>query len=273
MTNIPSRSDFFGGLEIARSSASSGSRRCKYAVYDLEGHFVRCGRCDGCVRNHVHHWSGRAGAEAFWVGNTRFVTLTFRDENLLDAGRHVDCIKRFMERLRYRYGPVKRIGSFEYGSKTGRPHLHLLLFSRSIIDIPLNVSTDFEVWPHGTSYWQVPRTIAGSVGYQVKYALKEGSLWLRPSNGLGKPYLLNYAAAQARHRGLLITPRGLVYTVPGVRKVSRDTWSSEPGLWRYSIPQSHPYAREMVEVYVRAYLEHHGKEPEFDQFRRISADY
>lgn len=90
---------------------------------------VPCGTCIGCIKAHAQSWAFRCHLEATRHPNNAFVTLTFDDEHLpftLDWRRDG---APFLKSLRQKAaGPIRFFASGEYGSRTHRPHYHLLLF-------------------------------------------------------------------------------------------------------------------------------------------------
>jgi len=91
---------------------------------------VSCGRCMPCRITKRGRWTARMLLEAKTHEENCFVTLTYDPENLPLDGKITkrDC-QLFLKRLRRSY--PDRISYFlcgEYGSKTKRPHYHLILF-------------------------------------------------------------------------------------------------------------------------------------------------
>lgn len=97
-----------------------------------------CGQCVGCRLEHARQWAVRCVHESKLHDTNCFLTLTYRDADLPDDGsldkRHLQL---FMKRLRKMfvkgkpaYGKgIRFFGAGEYGSISGRPHYHLLLFN------------------------------------------------------------------------------------------------------------------------------------------------
>ena len=105
---------------------------------------VPCGKCIACRINRQVDWSVRLLEESKVWDNTKFITLTYSDENLprnvntetgevlatLDKGKVQKVIKQvraeiYPERIRYFV-----LG--EYGPATFRPHYHMFLFSNGV---------------------------------------------------------------------------------------------------------------------------------------------
>lgn len=100
------------------------------------GIFLPCGQCLPCRINRRREWTFRIMAEATDYEHSSFCTLTYDDEHLpkflaadgnpqdtLDS-RHLQLLlKRVRRRQQFRF-----FGVGEYGTKTGRPHYHLILF-------------------------------------------------------------------------------------------------------------------------------------------------
>lgn len=101
-----------------------------------------CGQCLACRINRRRVWTLRLILENFYHEKASFVTLTYNDENLPYSLKGVPClckrdIQLFLKRLRKRFGEVKlryyAVG--EYGTRTRRPHYHLLIFGLSPFDL------------------------------------------------------------------------------------------------------------------------------------------
>lgn len=212
----------------------------------INGNFVRCGKvsCDHCKSVKRKYWLGRLAAEAFTADAVRFVTLTYNEKSLdaraksLDPEHFKDYSKVRRKKWNFRHFSVG-----EYGDANGRPHWHSLQFYYGEIpDDILGFSTENYGWAKGNSEYELPRSIAGTVAYIYDYVDKGGKQ-LRPSPGIGKRYLLNYARHLARNGHRLTNDYGIRYTVPNARK-------STGGLWSYQIPNGHPWAAEMADHYI-----------------------
>lgn len=105
--------------------------------YPLE---LPCGRCIGCRSDRARAWSIRIGHEAQLYDENVFVTLTYDDASLpasrsLEYGDFSGFMKRLRKRLRGRCQspdgrfPIRFFVAGEYGSRTGRPHWHAVLFN------------------------------------------------------------------------------------------------------------------------------------------------
>lgn len=102
---------------------------------------VPCGRCVGCERDNAKRWCQRMVHEAklYELGyGSCMVTLTYDDKHVPTNKHGCMTLKKihlqnFVKRLRYYY-PERKIRYFgcgEYGSKTERPHYHIVLFNIS----------------------------------------------------------------------------------------------------------------------------------------------
>lgn len=116
------------------------------------------------------HWYN-AGAEA------SFITLTYTDEEIARIVREHNCdtlvlrdLQLFMKRLRKQTGAgVRFYGVGEYGSRTNRPHYHVLLFNRGFADKKFYKNSDSgEPLYHSLSLdslWGHGRTVVGGVSF------------------------------------------------------------------------------------------------------------
>lgn len=161
------------------------------------GHLVPCGKCPKCRARRTSNWSFRLQEHDKIVTNSHFITLTYATEHVpITPNGFMTINKRdcqlFMKRLRK--GNSKQLKYYlcgEYGSKTNRPHYHLILFNAEIDTIQ-------NAWQLGSvHYGQVS---GASVGYTLKYINKLGKIPIHRnddrvpefqlmSKGLGANYL------------------------------------------------------------------------------------
>lgn len=97
---------------------------------------VPCGKCIFCRDKKAKEWAFRAVCEnTSSTSQPLFVTLTYNPKHLPSCGVFKEEIQLFMKRLRMnltRKGIEHNIRYFacsEYGSKSGRPHYHLILWN------------------------------------------------------------------------------------------------------------------------------------------------
>lgn len=95
-------------------------------------HKVACGRCTNCRINKKREWKGRLLLEAAHsTVEGSFITLTYNDQHLPKNGSvSVREAQLYIKRLRHFLGGGMRyflVG--EYGTKSWRPHYHILLFN------------------------------------------------------------------------------------------------------------------------------------------------
>lgn len=144
---------------------------------------IPCGQCAGCRLDYARNWSVRCMLESLQYEHNYFVTLTYDDEHLskenivsyvpcnLDTGEVITTsdgdiilshsatlvkahLTQFMKSLReyfqrvYNHTGIRFFACGEYGSKTMRPHFHLILFNCPIPDLEL-YKTNFQ----GDTYW------------------------------------------------------------------------------------------------------------------------
>lgn len=183
---------------------------------------VPCGRCMGCRLERSRQWALRCVHEASQHEHNQFLTLTYRDEELVLGNyrptlypRHLEL---FWKRLRKEYGNVRYFACGEYGEQFGRPHYHACVFGLDIKDKKLYsikggnriYSSDSidRIWSHGDcrigdvtfeSAAYVARYIcAKQLGESAKFYDEEGiepefaRMSRRP--GIGLPWLERFSA-------------------------------------------------------------------------------
>ncbi len=178
-------------------------------VKQADGSFadVPCGRCGFCLSNRRKEWSFRLQKEMRYHESCAFITLTYSDSNIrfLDDINTTtgECrtypvldkqdLRKFFKRLRkeqkfYTDTKIKYYAVGEYGSKSGRPHYHAIVFG---IDHRIDLD---KVWKLGhTDKGDVNKD---SIDYITKYCVNrfEQKHFLVPpfssiSNGIGLRHL------------------------------------------------------------------------------------
>lgn len=158
---------------------------------------VPCGKCPECTARRASHWSFRLMQEHKVSMSAQFVTLTYDTKYVPISPRGFMTLNRrdvqlFMKRLRKdNTNKLKYYCVGEYGSKTWRPHYHMLLFNA-------NIETIQAAWFQGQIHYG--EVTPASVGYTLKYMCKPTRIPQHQnddreperalmSKGLGKSYL------------------------------------------------------------------------------------
>lgn len=174
-----------------------------------------CHRCLECRLKYSNDWAVRISLELKTRPlNNWFITFTYSDDNLTRNEKGLPILnyrdfQLFMKKLRKKYSDLKYLVAGEYGSKSGRPHYHALIFNLPLKDLKLTG----EVNHQGDRYyfskeidnlWNKGMSVIGELnyktaGYTTRYALKKlkqydyKELGIPPeklliSNGIGKDY-------------------------------------------------------------------------------------
>lgn len=101
----------------------------------IEGIPFPCGQCLPCRINRRRVWTLRLMLELYFHRHASFITLTYDDSclPLTDTGVPIVCkrdFQLFMKRLRKKFHPqkIRFFACGEYGTKSGRPHYHAILY-------------------------------------------------------------------------------------------------------------------------------------------------
>lgn len=217
----------------------------------LDGQKLPCGHCVKCKAKRRRDWSFRLGVEQRYSHTSYFITLTYADEKLprcrgvpslnkldyqkflkrlrkrqLEKFIELENLKRFQPILnkrlynklvnlkaKKRMPKIRYYGVGEYGTKTRRPHYHILLFNLypslkielgdvwklGRIDVgkvePRSISYCLKYMDkqrHGKKDWRNPpfatMSTKPAIGYQYillneKYHIKNETLSVRTHNG------------------------------------------------------------------------------------------
>lgn len=149
-----------------------------------------CGKCPECQKDYYTQWATRGSRELARWDSSVFITLTYDDEHLPEQGslNKKDC-QDFIKRLKKRFrsnkkNPIRQIYCGEYGSKTLRPHYHVILFNCDFEDRkPWRLTEQGkqvytsrvlnDLWGNGNAEFGYAEP--GSVAYLFKYILKKKS--------------------------------------------------------------------------------------------------
>lgn len=104
-----------------------------------------------------------------------FVTLTYDQYFVPKDGVEKEHVQLFMKRLRKNYGErkIRYFAVGEYGTKTGRPHYHLLLFSGGEIEESVDRSwRDRDGRAYGITH--IGKVSTASIQYCTKYVIQRG---------------------------------------------------------------------------------------------------
>lgn len=125
-----------------------------------------CGQCMPCRINRKRLWVSRIMLEAMCHGDSLFVTLTYDNdhlpENLSVSKKEV---QDWLKRLRFAIEPrrIKYYAVGEYGTLSGRPHYHAIIFGLNEYDR----RTIEHSWDKGSIH--IGTVTVESAGYCVSY--------------------------------------------------------------------------------------------------------
>lgn len=144
-----------------------------------------CGRCLNCKIAKSKEWAIRCCLESTQYLHNWFITLTYDELHVPKNGLvSKDEFQRFMKRLRKEFGEgIRFFGCGEYGSRSGRPHYHLIVFNCFIPDLykwSVNGDTgDFYYRsPRVEKCWKLGNVMIGEVtfascAYVARYVSKK----------------------------------------------------------------------------------------------------
>lgn len=162
---------------------------------------VPCGTCLGCRTARQHGWATRAVHEARLWEHNRFITLTYRPEEVPRELQPAD-LQKFLKRLRKRAeyddtiittrsASIRYMACGQYGDTTQRPHYHLCAFNLALrderrYDADQTTSETLEsIWGKGTA--KLAPFIGARAGYVAGYATKTGRRTYYDADGILHP--------------------------------------------------------------------------------------
>lgn len=197
--------------DITQIGKLEGSKYDKFNHEVLHGFlekmsFVPCGSCIGCALEHSKQWSMRMQLEALTSINSYFLTLTYDDEHLPKNYQLVkDDLQSFIKKLKryfldnFDYKLIRYYACGEYGSNTGRPHYHLVVYNCPITvdDFKLFFNKKLDNHEH-----VIQRSLDGTYLFHIDWLDK---LWAKGfvSVGSATPQSMAYVARYVNKKKLL----------------------------------------------------------------------
>jgi len=143
---------------------------------------VPCGRCAFCLATRRSDWSTRLEYEAKKWLTKKFVTLTYADAHLYwrngNSQLKKSHLQEWFKKLRKAGYRLRYYAVGEYGSRTFRPHYHVLLFG----DIPDSILRN--KWDKGDIH--IGQVTQASISYCLKYVVNSKSRAMR--NNRERPF-------------------------------------------------------------------------------------
>lgn len=154
---------------------------CSNPIYVKKTNFlVPCGKCINCRRKYQFSWVVRLQHQYISCKQKAlFLTLTYNDDNLpLNSTLVKKDIQDFIKRYRKHYNDIKikyfAVG--EYGSKTMRPHYHIIIFginsfnNKFLNNRMANMVSNY-IWKKG--FCHIGDVNEKTIRYCSKYVMKE----------------------------------------------------------------------------------------------------
>lgn len=184
--------DTYGMVPDIIATACSNSIKLK----DIEFR-IPCGKCLNCKKKRRSDWSLRLEHEYLYSDSALFITLTYNDASIprnkgiptLNKKDLQDYIKRLRNshvayvsrELGIRKSEVKNVSKQiryyavgEYGSKTNRPHYHILLFNYDIANLkPIEAQWKNTQTGHPLGFVDIGKVSSASINYTTKYMFKQ----------------------------------------------------------------------------------------------------
>lgn len=186
----------YGPLTAYRPKASANDKRLVFKKADSEtgvGIKIPCGKCPGCKLEHSRQWAVRCMHEKRLHTDSCFVTLTYSDDNLPPGNTLVLAdLQNFLKRLRHETGAGLRFFACgEYGSRTSRPHYHLLLLNSDFADKkPVSRGSAYSLYESASlsRLWTAGHHSIGDVtfesaAYVARYCMKKNQNGKTVSDG------------------------------------------------------------------------------------------
>lgn len=171
-----------------------------------------CGKCNFCLVNRRNDWTFRLTQEHKKSTSAHFVTLTYTDDSVpvvmlekpfndqyafltLEKVHLQLFIKRLRKKFPHIKGPkgIRYYAVGEYGTKTQRPHYHLIIFNLDVYGVELQ-KLMLETWQYGQVH--VGEVTPASIHYVTKFHVNK----LDAPEVVQKPFRTYVAPSRNRGR-------------------------------------------------------------------------
>lgn len=201
---------------------------------------VPCGKCLPCQKKRRSDWSLRLEHEYMFSDSAFFITLTYDEYNLPRTTEgyptlYKKDVQNYIKRLRNDhikyvqkhfkvskkdvYNHSKKIRYYavgEYGTKTRRPHYHLLLFNYDIANLAPLTNQWKNTKGYKMGHVDIGTVTGSSINYVTKYMFKDHykkDKRIKPFSLMSKKpiighsYLENYGTFHINHETLLVADK------------------------------------------------------------------
>lgn len=182
-------------LKCESSFKSPYAEKCVTAFTEIP-----CGKCIDCRLNYSRQWADRCIFESEYYKDSEcwFLTITYDDDHIMDIGSNVFSgtlekkeLSAFLKRLRRHCeyhgisSGVRFYACGEYGSKTFRPHYHMILYGLDLKEndsmVPwVKSKSGFWTWrsPLLESIWKKGMIVVSPISwdtcaYTARYVMKK----------------------------------------------------------------------------------------------------
>lgn len=166
-----------------------GRMACENPVQSVGFPPRRCMTCKGCLRYRSWLWTSRARLEGLAFRHRLFFTLTFRGNQWVkNEALAYGEVKKWLVKLRRKQGRLLRYVAFsEHGSRKGRLHFHVLVFSEEKWKRDEYRAAKV-LFGHGFVHVKIGNDALAA--YAAKYATKTRGR-VRASQGFGTKYFVD----------------------------------------------------------------------------------
>lgn len=178
--------------------------KCLFPFVIKSGSFeeiITCGKCIVCLENRIKTWFIRIMCEIGYADYAKFITLTYRDEevpmiNGVETLRHKD-FQDYIKRVRKMLGDIrmKYYMCGEYGERMGRPHYHAVILLYGDLKKKKSQEILQSKWSKGFVHigTVTPKSVRYCLDYLNKLAKKEYDInQVRPYQKVSQGFGLNY---------------------------------------------------------------------------------
>ncbi|MEM3714555.1 MAG: hypothetical protein QXF82_06375, partial [Nitrososphaeria archaeon] len=150
--------------------------KSKFSQKEFRYMDVPCGKCPACLTNRRNDWSLRLAIELENSYGAHFITLTYNNDNIPElvneeTGEIVQTVlkkdlQNYIKRLRKNSNEenLRYYAVGEYGTKTMRPHYHILLFN-----LPQNKVDYITTCWNAKGFCKIGTITPASIHYVTKY--------------------------------------------------------------------------------------------------------